>query len=86
MDAGAANQYLRELREEYCLAPKATQSRPLEEAVKRTGLARKVTIRKLNHPVTLVRRPRANSGESTAAVRQVGQAPRQLPAPPTRLN
>jgi hypothetical protein len=59
MDAEARNQYLRELREEYVLAAKATKSRLLDEAVKRTGLARKVIIRKLARPVTLVRRPRA---------------------------
>jgi len=52
---------LRELREEYGLARKATKSRLLEldEAAKRTGLSRKVIIRKLAHPVTVVRRPRA---------------------------
>jgi len=50
---------LRELREEYCLARKAVKSRLLDEAVKRTGLARKVVIRKLARPATLVRRPRA---------------------------
>jgi hypothetical protein len=59
MDAEARNQYLRELREEYCLARKAVKSQLLDEAVKRTGLARKVVIRKLARPVTLVRRPRA---------------------------
>jgi hypothetical protein len=59
MDAEARNQYLRELREEYVLAPKALKSQLLDEAVKRTGLARKVIIRKLARPVTLVRRPRA---------------------------
>jgi hypothetical protein len=59
MDAEARNQYLRELREEYCLARKALKSQLLDEAVKRTGLARKVIIRKLARPVTLVRRPRA---------------------------
>jgi hypothetical protein len=57
MDAEARNQYLRDLREEYCLAPKSTKSRVLDEAAKRTGLARKVIIRKLAHPATLVRRP-----------------------------
>jgi hypothetical protein len=50
---------LRELREEYGLARKATKSRLLDEAAKRTGLSRKVIIRKLAHPVTVVRRPRA---------------------------
>ena len=47
MDAEARNQYLRDLREEYCLAPKSVKSRLLDEAAKRTGLARKVIIRKL---------------------------------------
>jgi len=59
LDPEVHNQSLRELREEYCLAPKATKSRLLEEAVKRTGLAHKVIIRKLARPATLVRRPRA---------------------------
>jgi len=59
MDAEARNQHLRELREEYALAAKAVKSRLLDEAVKRTGLARKVIIRKLARPATLVRRPRA---------------------------
>jgi len=49
MDAEARNQYLRELREEHCLARKAVKSRLLDEAVKRTGLARKVVIRKVAH-------------------------------------
>jgi hypothetical protein len=57
MDAEARNQYLRDLREEYCLAPKSVKSRLLDEAAKRTGLARKVIIRKLARPATLVRRP-----------------------------
>jgi len=58
MDAEARNQYLRDLREEYCAAPKSGKTRLLDEAVKRTGLARKVVIRKLGHPSTLVGRPR----------------------------
>lgn len=58
MDAEARAQYLRDLREEYCLAPKAVKSALLTEAEKRTRLARKVIIRKLNHPETLVVRPR----------------------------
>jgi hypothetical protein len=33
MDAEARNQYLRELREEYCLAPKAVKSRLLLEQI-----------------------------------------------------
>jgi len=57
MDAEARNQYLRDLREEYCLAPKSVKSRLLDEAAKRTGLARKVIIGKLARSATLVRRP-----------------------------
>ena len=59
MDVEARNQYLRELREGHSLARKAAKSRLLDEAVQRTGLARKVTLRELAHPVTLVCRPRA---------------------------
>jgi len=59
IDAEARNPYLRELREEYGLARKAVKSRLLDEAMQRTGLARKVILRKLAHQVTLVRRPRA---------------------------
>lgn len=58
MDRQACNQYLRDLREEYVLAPKAAKTRLLDEAVKRTGLARKVVIRKLAQPAGLVSRPR----------------------------
>ena len=59
MDVEARNQYLRELREGYSLARKAAKSRLLDEAVQRTGLPHKVMLRKLGHPVTLVRGPRA---------------------------
>jgi hypothetical protein len=39
MDAEARNQCLRKLREEDCLARKAAKRRPLDEAVRRTGVA-----------------------------------------------
>ena len=58
MDQEARNQYLREVREEYALAARKVKSQLLEEAVKRSGLHRKVVIRKLNHPRTLVKAPR----------------------------
>ena len=53
MDQEARNQYLRDLREEYAMASKTSKTRLLDEAVKRTRLARKVIIRKLSHPQTL---------------------------------
>ena len=59
MDVEARNQYLRELREGHSLARKAAKSRLQDEAVQRTGLPHKVMLRKLGHPVTLVRGPRA---------------------------
>jgi hypothetical protein len=59
MDVEVRNQYLRELREEDGPVRKAHKSRLLDEAVKRTGVARKVILRKPAHPVTLVRGPRA---------------------------
>jgi len=59
MDQDARNQYLRELREEYALASKRVKTKLLEEAIKRSGLHRKVIIRKLAHPQTLVSKPRA---------------------------
>jgi len=58
MDRQACNQYLRDLREEYVVACKAAKTRLLDEAVKRTGLVRKVIIRKLARPAGLVSRPR----------------------------
>jgi hypothetical protein len=69
MDAEARNQYLRDLQEEYCLAPKSAKSRLLDEAAKRTGLARKVIIRKLAHPAKRVRRPRRRQPVYGAVVR-----------------
>ena len=58
MDQDARNQYLRDLCEEYTLAAKKVKTTLLEEAMKRTGLHRKVIIRKLRHPQSLVRQPR----------------------------
>jgi hypothetical protein len=58
MDQDVRDQYLRDLREEYVLACKKVKTKLLDEAVKRCGLHRKVIIRKLSHPQTLVSRPR----------------------------
>jgi hypothetical protein len=58
MDPDARNQYLRDLREEYQGARKKVKTALLEEAEKRTGLHRKVIIRKLSHPQSLVAKPR----------------------------
>jgi hypothetical protein len=55
MDQDARDRYL---REEYVLAAKPVKSELLEEAVKRTRLHRKVVLRKLRHPQTLVTAPR----------------------------
>jgi hypothetical protein len=52
------HEYLRDLREEYQMAPRKQKTRLLDEAVRRTALARKVVIRKLGHPATLAPRPR----------------------------
>ena len=60
MDQNARNQYLRDLREEYALAPKRVKTRLLDEARKRTRLARKVILRKLSQPAQLVAVPRAH--------------------------
>lgn len=54
MNRHARNEYLRDLREEYQLVRKKEKTVLLHEAVKRTGLARKVVIRKLRRPATLV--------------------------------
>ncbi|MGH9786793.1 MAG: integrase catalytic domain-containing protein [Terriglobia bacterium] len=67
MDQEARNQYLRDLREEYAMAGKTAKTAVLDEAVKRTRLARKVIIGKLSHPRTLVpvqRRRRRRSYDS----------------------
>ena len=53
MDRHARNEYLRDLREEYTGAGKKQKTLLLEEAMKRTGLVRKVLVRKLNHPEKL---------------------------------
>lgn len=55
MDREARDQYLRDLREEYVLAGKKEKGRLLDEAGKRTGLARKVVTRNLNDGAQLVR-------------------------------
>jgi hypothetical protein len=58
MDQGARNQYLRDLREAYQRARKKVKTALLEEAEKRTRLHRKVSIRKLSHPRSVVAKPR----------------------------
>ena len=58
MDQDARNQYLRDLREEYALASRKVKTKLLDEAGKRCGLHRKVILRKLRHPQTLVSQPR----------------------------
>jgi hypothetical protein len=58
MDQDARHQYLRDLREEYVLAARKVKTQLLDEAVKRSSLHRKVIIRKLSHPQTLVSKPR----------------------------
>jgi len=50
MDMHSREQYLATLRQEYQRADKDQKSRLLDEAQKRTGLNRKVLIRKLAHP------------------------------------
>lgn len=70
MDRNARNQYLRDLREEYGLAAKRSKGYLLDEAEKRTGLVRKVLIRKLAHPARLVERairPRKRRYDSAVA-------------------
>jgi hypothetical protein len=57
MDLHGRNEYLRDLREEYCLASRKEKTRLLDEAERRTALCRKVLIRKLRHPAQLA--PRA---------------------------
>jgi hypothetical protein len=56
MDRNACNQYLRDVREEYVLAPKHRKTQLLDEAQMRTGLARKVIIRKLRKPSKLIQK------------------------------
>ena len=59
-------QYLEKLREEYRRASKKQKTRLLNEARKRTQLARKVLIRKLSHPAKL-KQPKARRGASYGA-------------------
>jgi len=49
----AREQYLEQVRKEYRRASKKEKTRLLNEARKRTRLARKVLIRKLAHPAKL---------------------------------
>jgi hypothetical protein len=56
MDMHSREQYLAQLREEYRRASKKQKTRLLNEARKRTRLARKVLIRKLAHPAKLKQR------------------------------
>jgi hypothetical protein len=53
MDMHAREQYLEQVRKEYRRASKKEKTRLLNEARKRTRLARKVLIRKLAHPAKL---------------------------------
>ena len=59
-------QYLEQVREEYRRASKKQKTRLLNEARKRTRLARKVLIRKLAHPAKL-KQPKAKRGVSYGA-------------------
>ena len=59
-------QYLEQVREEYRRASKKEKTRLLNEARKRTRLARKVLIRKLAHPAKL-KQPKAKRGASYGA-------------------
>jgi hypothetical protein len=54
VDRHSRDGYLRDLREEYRWASKKQKKRLLDEAVKRTQLARKVVVRKLSHPAQLM--------------------------------
>ena len=57
VDMHSREQYLARVREEYSKAGKRAKTRLLNEAKKRTGLKRKVLIRKLAHP------PKADPGK-----------------------
>ena len=59
-------QYLETLREQYRRASRKEKSRLLNEARKRTRLARKVLIRKLAHPAK-VSKPKPKRGVSYGA-------------------
>jgi hypothetical protein len=61
VDRHRRNEYLRDLGEEYHLARKKQKTELLDEAVKRTGLVRKVLIRKLRHPARLVPKVRTQA-------------------------
>ena len=71
VDRHARNEYLRDLREEYHLARKKQKTELLDEAGKRSGLSRKVLIRKLRDPARLVtkRRTQPRRRRYDAAVR-----------------
>ena len=62
----AREQYLEQVRKEYRRASKKEKTRLLNEARKRTRLARKVLIRKLAHPAKL-KQPKAKRGVSYGA-------------------
>ena len=56
MDMHSREQYLEALREDYRRANKKQKARLLNEARRRTGLNRKVLIRKLAHPAPAKRK------------------------------
>src|SRR5215203_5498210 len=66
MDMHSREQYLETLREDYRRASKKEKTRLLNEARKRTRLARKVLIRKLAHPAKL-KHSKAKRGVSYGA-------------------
>jgi hypothetical protein len=66
MDMHAREQYLEQVRKEYRRASKKEKTRLLNEARKRTRLARKVLIRKLAHPAKL-KQPKPKRGVSYGA-------------------
>src|SRR3954447_10540808 len=68
MDMHSREQYLEQLREEYRHASKKQKSRLLNEARKRTRLARKVLIRKLAHPAN-VKEPKAKRGVVSSQIK-----------------
>lgn len=63
MDMRSRVQYLESVRQEYRQASRKQKTKLLNEARKRTGLNRKVLIRKLAHPAKVAqkgkRRPRS---------------------------
>src|SRR5215203_3652869 len=66
MDMHSREQYLETLREDYRRASRKEKSRLLNEARRRTRLARKVLIRKLAHPAKLSK-PKPKRGVSYGA-------------------